>query len=142
MVVAMHHRGPDGTGLFWDEVGALGHARLAILDTSTGGHQPMVSADGLIQLVLNGEIYNYESERDLLIAKGYSFQTSSDTEVVLRLYEEYGDKYIGRLREFSAPDYDLPIEEIDYRSWYVEAGLTDIDVYPGHNGLEGRGTCT
>ncbi len=107
MVDAMHHRGPDDSGLFADDVCVLGHARLAIIDTSTAGHQPMFSTDGLIQLVFNGEIYNYKSERDLLIAKGYRFHTSSDTEVVLRLYEEYGETCFERLRGiFSLAIYD------------------------------------
>lgn len=107
MVAAMHHRGPDDAGLFVDNVCTLGHARLAIIDTSNGGHQPMSSTAGVIQIVFNGEIYNYKTERDLLIAKGHKFQTSSDTEVVLRLYEEYGESFLTRLRGiFALAIYD------------------------------------
>lgn len=107
MVVAMHHRGPDDLGMFADDACALGHARLSIIDISSGGHQPMASEDGLIQLVFNGEIYNYQTERTDLSARGRRFLTSSDTEVVLRLYEEYGDACFARLRGiFAIAIYD------------------------------------
>lgn len=107
MLGAMIHRGPNDSGLFADDTCALGQARLSIIDTSSGGHQPMASGDGLIQLAFNGEIYNYQTERAQLIAKGYRFHTSSDTEVVLRLYEEYGEACLRRLRGiFALAVYD------------------------------------
>jgi len=107
MISAMRHRGPDDSGVFSDEKCTLGQARLSIIDTSSAGHQPMASGDGLIQLVFNGEIYNYRSERAGLIAKGYRFVSSSDTEVILRLYEEYGERCFSRLRGiFALAIYD------------------------------------
>ena len=98
MVGAMRHRGPDDNGTFSDEKASLGMARLAIIDITPTGHQPMTIADGLLTIVYNGETYNYLPEREILEAKGYKFRSTSDTEVVLRMYEEYGDDFVTRLR--------------------------------------------
>jgi len=107
MAAAMHHRGPDDSGLYVDEMVALAQARLAIIDTTAGGHQPMASDDGLIQIVYNGEVYNFRSEGEQLLAKGYRFHTASDTEVVLKLYEEHGEHFLTRLRGiFALAIYD------------------------------------
>lgn len=83
------HRGPDNRGMFHRPGIGLAMQRLSIVDLS-GGHQPMSSNDGLVQIVLNGEIYNHNRLRDELRAKQISFKTRSDTEVVLRLYEAEG----------------------------------------------------
>jgi asparagine synthase (glutamine-hydrolysing) len=107
MVTAMRHRGPDDSGLYADDVAALAQARLAIIDTTAGGHQPMASSDGLIQIVYNGETYNFRAERAFLESKGYCFKSASDTEVLLKLYEEYGDSFLTRLRGiFALAIYD------------------------------------
>ena len=107
MIRAMHHRGPDDRGMFRDDNVALGMTRLAIIDTSSGGHQPMQTPDGQITLVYNGELYNFRTERELLEARGYSFKSSSDTEVVLRMYEHYGDDFLLRMRGmFALAVYD------------------------------------
>ena len=98
MVAAMHHRGPDDRGVLTRGDITLGMTRLAIIDTSSGGHQPMETPDGLISIVYNGELYNFRSERELLEAKGHRFVSSSDTEVVLRMYEHYGDDFLLRMR--------------------------------------------
>ena len=98
MVAAMHHRGPDDAGTWTSDSASLGMARLAVLDTSPAGHQPMATDDGLVQLVYNGEVYNFREERDKLAAAGVQFRSTSDTEVVLRLYERYGDDFVLRLR--------------------------------------------
>jgi asparagine synthase (glutamine-hydrolysing) len=98
MVDAMHHRGPDDAGTFFDSIAGLGMTRLAIIDTSNGGHQPMQTPDGLITLVYNGELYNFRELRELLTQQGYRFKSNSDTEVVLRMYEQYGDDFLLRLR--------------------------------------------
>ncbi len=98
MLAAMIHRGPDDHGTYIDSGVTLGHRRLAIIDTSPGGHQPMSAADGAIQIVYNGEIYNYRALRDGLRAKGWHFHTQSDTEVVLALYAQYGDDFLAQLR--------------------------------------------
>jgi asparagine synthase (glutamine-hydrolysing) len=98
MVDALHHRGPDDSGVLEENNVVLGMTRLAIIDTGNGGRQPMVSQDGQIALVYNGELYNFREERSLLEKLGYSFRSSSDTEVVLRMYEHYGDDFLLRMR--------------------------------------------
>lgn len=90
MLSALKHRGPDHSGTLHQ--GKLGfvHARLSIIDTSSGGNQPMSLPDGSVTIVLNGEIYNYRDLRDRLKKGGCHFVSSSDTEVILRLYEKVG----------------------------------------------------
>ncbi len=98
MLEAMRHRGPDDEGIYADDRVTLGHRRLSIIDTSPAGHQPMAGMDGAVQIVFNGEIYNYREERARLEAKGRRFSTRSDTEVVLALYEEQGEEFLSHLR--------------------------------------------
>lgn len=107
MVAAMRHRGPDDCGDFADGPVHLGMARLAILDVSAAGHQPMGNAEGNVWIVYNGETYNFAEERELLRARGQVFRSGSDTEVLLRLYETYGDAFLARLRGmFALAIYD------------------------------------
>jgi len=96
----MAHRGPDDAGVYVSPDGrlGLGHRRLSILDLSSLGHQPMASPDGRYWIVFNGEIYNFRDLRAELEPKGYTFQSTSDTEVLLALYAEYGAKMLHRLR--------------------------------------------
>lgn len=98
MVAAMHHRGPDDSGVYRDDGIALGMARLAVIDITAAGHQPMHNRDGSVWIVYNGETYNFQEERSLLEAKGHRFESHSDTEIVLRMYEEYGDDFLLRMR--------------------------------------------
>lgn len=105
---ALHHRGPDGKGLFVDGPALLtiAHTRLAIIDLATG-EQPMVSDDGDLVLSANGEIYDFERIRGELEAKGYRFSSKSDSEVILYLYKEYGLGCFDHLRgEFAFLLYD------------------------------------
>ncbi|MBT4485755.1 MAG: asparagine synthetase B, partial [Candidatus Latescibacteria bacterium] len=107
MVSAMSHRGPDDSGIFRDSEISLGMTRLAIIDISRKGHQPMSNPDGSVWIVYNGETYNFQEERELLLSKGHSFVSGSDTEVVLRMYEEYGDDFLIRMRGmFALAIYD------------------------------------
>jgi len=96
MAGAMVHRGPDDDGFYADERVVLGFRRLSIIDVA-GGHQPLSSEDGTIRAVFNGEIYNYLDLRRRLQKRGHVFQTRSDAEVVLHLYEDLGDKLVGEL---------------------------------------------
>lgn len=85
------HRGPDAYGEYYDTEVALGHRRLSIIDVE-GGAQPLGNEDGSLQIVFNGEIYNYRELRRGLAARGHRFRTESDTEVLVHLYEEEGER--------------------------------------------------
>lgn len=91
------HRGPDGQGAWHDDDVSLLHRRLAIIDLTEGGHQPMVSAETGNCLTYNGEIYNYVELREGLASKGFRFQTQSDSEVLLKSVDADGPKAIGSL---------------------------------------------
>lgn len=89
MCHSIHHRGPDDKGELVMGPVAMGMTRLSIIDLSTG-HQPICNEDGSIWIVFNGEIYNYHDLQELVRAKGHKLKTTSDTEVIVHLYEEYG----------------------------------------------------
>jgi len=93
----MTHRGPDDLGLFLDQGVGLAHRRLSIVDIA-GGHQPMHADDGSLHLVYNGEVYNHQALRASLECRGHRYRTRSDTETVLRLYQEYGPPAVHQLR--------------------------------------------
>src|SRR5262249_5713988 len=97
---AMTARGPDDAGLWISDDGRVGLAsrRLAILGLSKAGAQPMAAADGGVQLVMNGEIYNFRQLRAGLEAEGVRFRSGSDTEVVLALYLRHGHGFLSLLR--------------------------------------------
>ena len=86
MAAAIAHRGPDGQGVHVDGNVGLAHRRLAVIDTSPAGRQPMFSADGAVAVVYNGEIYNFRELRTRLEARGYAFRSRTDSEVVLAAY--------------------------------------------------------
>src|SRR5262245_60536036 len=90
------HRGPDDEGRFADRELLLGMRRLSIIDLA-GGHQPIGNEDESLQVVCNGEIYNFRELRQELLARGHRFRTGSDTEVIVHAYEEYGDDFVRRL---------------------------------------------
>src|SRR6185369_10876737 len=91
MTEALHHRGPDSGGYFGGDHVKLGIRRLSIIDLISGD-QPIYNEARDKCIVFNGEIYNYRELRRELIGKGYRFKTNTDTEVILRLYEEYGEQ--------------------------------------------------
>src|ERR1700722_9348735 len=93
MTDAISHRGPDGDGFHYEPGLGLGHRRLAVIDLAMG-RQPMLSADEGVCLVFNGEIYNYRELRKDLLQRGHSFQTHSDTEVLLRAWCEWGARCV------------------------------------------------
>jgi len=94
---AIRHRGPDGEGLWVEGPVGLGHRRLSIVDVATG-QQPMTNEDGACWIVYNGEIYNHAALRPGLEARGHRYQTRSDTETILHLYEEEGERCVERLQ--------------------------------------------
>ncbi len=97
MLFSIRHRGPDGSGTYYDDTLALGMCRLAIVDVKNG-QQPFYSEDGRLVLTANGEIYNYQELRRQLLALGHQFATRSDIEVILHGYEEYGPGIFEKLR--------------------------------------------
>ncbi len=92
------HRGPDGDGTAIHGNVGLGHRRLSIIDLSTAASQPMESEDGMLTLAFNGEIYNFTDKRELLRKRGYTFRSTGDTEVLLKLYQEFGEGCLEHLR--------------------------------------------
>lgn len=97
MTRSMTHRGPDGEGFYTDDIIALGHRRLSIIDIE-GGKQPIPNETGSLQLVCNGEIYNSPELRKELISRGHTFRTRTDVEVILHLYEDHGPDCVKHLR--------------------------------------------
>lgn len=98
MLARLTRRGPDSQGTFHHQGTALGHRRLSIVDLSPQGNQPMLNETGDIALVCNGELYDYHALRDDLIARGHTFVSQSDSEVILHLYEEQGIACVEKLR--------------------------------------------
>src|SRR5256714_4119516 len=92
------HRGPDDSGEWLSDDGrvALAARRLAILDLSPAGHMPMADADGAVTITYNGEIYNYIELREELKNGGHAFRTGTDTEVILKAYQEWGEECLTR----------------------------------------------
>lgn len=97
MTDRLSHRGPDDSGHYLSEAAALGHRRLSVIDIE-GGRQPLANEAGAIQLVCNGEIYNYRELRAVLEAKGHVFSSRSDSEVILHAYEDHGVECVQKLR--------------------------------------------
>lgn len=96
MTAAIAHRGPDGEGVFTDGAVGIGHRRLAIIDLSPAGHQPMQTSDGRFVLSYNGEVYNFEELRVELEALGHQFRSRTDSEVVLNAWASWGLKALDR----------------------------------------------
>jgi asparagine synthase (glutamine-hydrolysing) len=96
MTAAQRHRGPDDDGYFSEDGVGLGFCRLAILDLTPAGHQPMTNEDGTIWLIFNGEIYNFQELLPTLERAGHRFRSRSDSEVIIHAYEEWGVDCISR----------------------------------------------
>ena len=97
MVDRIAHRGPDDMGMYVDDLAALGHRRLSIIDLNHGV-QPMYNETGDLAIVFNGEIYNHLELREDLIRRGHTFANDSDTECLIHGYEEYGKDFLTMLR--------------------------------------------
>jgi asparagine synthase (glutamine-hydrolysing) len=112
MIGALRHRGPDETGIYLDDHVALGNARLSIIDLSSGT-QPIHNEDKSLWIVYNGEVFNYPELKEGLLKKGHRFYTTSDTEVVLHLYEEQGPDFLTQLNgQFSLAIWDAKKKEL------------------------------
>ena len=98
MTARMDHRGPDDEGFYTDNLVSLGMRRLSIIDLSPSGHQPISNEDGTVWIVFNGEIYNHGELREKLLKKGHVFKGTSDTEVIVHLYEDSGPHCLPLLR--------------------------------------------
>jgi asparagine synthase (glutamine-hydrolysing) len=112
MINIIRHRGPDGTGIKVFKNVGLAHARLSIIDLETG-NQPIHNETQSIWTVFNGEIFNYLELREELIKKGHRFSTKSDTEVIVHLYEEFGDEFVNHLNgQFAICLFDLNLNKM------------------------------
>ncbi|MDB5346300.1 MAG: Asparagine synthetase [Schlesneria sp.] len=114
MCSVMSHRGPDGGGFAILDQGTLGlaHVRLSVIDLATGT-QPLSSADGHVTIVFNGELYDYQQHREALERRGHRFRTTSDTEVLLNLYIEYGTESFSKLNgEFAFVIWDARLQRL------------------------------
>ena len=112
MISALHHRGPDESGIYLDDWIGLGHARLSIIDLSSGS-QPIHNEDESLWIVYNGEVFNYPELREDLLKKGHHFYTSTDTEVILHLYEEDGASCLHSLNgQFALAIWDIRKKEL------------------------------
>lgn len=113
MIGTLRHRGPDNEGVFFDNGVGLSHARLSILDLSVAGHQPMFNEKRTHAIVFNGEIYNFKELKKELSDLGCRFKSSSDTEVLLHLYEKFGEQCFERLNGmFAIGIYDFKEEKL------------------------------
>lgn len=112
MCDSLVHRGPDDEGIYIDEHAAIGSRRLSIVDLKTG-HQPLSNEKGNLWITYNGMIYNYIELRDTLRKKGHQFKTSSDTEVIIHAYEEYGDNCVSHFNgDFAFAIWDAKKKEL------------------------------
>ena len=125
MQIALQHRGSDDQGIYIspNHQAALAHTRLAILDLSPAGHQPMSTHDGRYHITFNGEIYNFQALRSQLIQQGEIFCSQTDTEVILKLYQRVGSNCIKQLRGMFA-----------FAIWDDQAAcLTEAERYKGYD---------
>lgn len=114
MNAAIVHRGPDDEGIFCDRQAMIGMRRLSIIDVA-GGHQPVHNEDATVQVVFNGEIYNFRELRAELERRGHAFYTSSDTEVIVHGYEEWGEACFERLDGM----YGIAVWDTKQRALYL-----------------------
>lgn len=126
----MRHRGPDWSGIYANDDAILAHERLAIVDLMSGA-QPLYSADGQVALAVNGEIYNHRELRAEF--PNYAFQTESDCEVILALYEEYGADFLDRLNGIFA----FVLYDARDKTWMV--GRDHIGIIPLYQGRDEHG---
>jgi len=130
MCAAMAHRGPDDDGTVHHDGVTLGMRRLSIIDLE-GGHQPMHNEDSTVWVIQNGEIYNHIELRDLLLASGHTFNTESDTEVLVHGYEQWGEEVVERLNGMFA------FAVLDRRRGAVLLARDRMGIKPLHYAIDG-----
>ena len=135
MIGALHHRGPDGTGVFLDADIGLAHARLSIIDIA-GGAQPIHNEDSSVQVVFNGEIFNYIELRAGLERRGHRFYTDTDTEVIVHLYEEHGEDFVAVLNG----QFAIALWDATRRQLVLARDRTGIRPLKGDVGTKSRAT--
>ncbi len=126
----IRHRGPDWSGVFQDDFTIMAHERLAIVDP-TSGKQPLYTKDGKVVLAVNGEIYNHQSLREEF--PDYEFQTQSDCEVILALYQKYGKNFLEKLNGIFA----FALYDAEKKVFLV--GRDHIGVCPLYHGWDKNG---
>jgi asparagine synthase (glutamine-hydrolysing) len=131
MCAALEHRGPDDEGMAQLDGVTLGMRRLSIIDLE-GGHQPMHNEDSSVWVIQNGEIYNHLELRDVLIASGHTFDTQSDTEVLVHGYEQWGEEMVERLNGMFA------FAVLDRRKGVVLLARDRMGIKPMHYAIDGR----
>ena len=112
---ALRHRGPDASGEFIDDIGAIGNTRLSIVDLEERSNQPLISEDKQTVEVANCEIYNYLEIRSELISYGISFETNGDVEVILKSFEYWGPDFVEKLNGMFA----IAILSLQEKSLYL-----------------------
>src|SRR5690606_23540002 len=113
MLTRIKHRGPDQSGVYIADKVGLGSVRLSIIDLSSGGAMPISNQDESLWIVFNGEVYNYIELKEDLLKKNHKFKTSTDTEVIVHLYEEYGPECVKMLNgQFAFAIWDKTKEEL------------------------------
>jgi len=130
-VTSLRHRGPDDRGLWFDGGVGLGHTRLSILDLSPLGHQPMTSRDGRWVMVFNGEVYNFREIHRELEVLGHTFLGTSDSEVILEAFAEWGP---GAVRRFVGMFAIALWSKPDRRLYLLRDRLGVKPLYYGWNG--------
>ena len=132
MLQSIAHRGPDDEGIYLDGCIGLANRRLSIIDLP-GGKQPISNENGSVWVVYNGEIYNHRQLRDVLLEKGHTFRTNSDTEVIVHLYEELGEHFVEQLRGMFA----IAIWDAQHQKLLLARDrLGQKPVYYAYNGRE------
>lgn len=133
MLNTIIHRGPDSQGIFADNQVSLGFRRLSIIDLSDAGTQPFYNEDKSVVLVFNGEIYNFQSIKEDLVAKGHIFTSNTDTEVLVHGYEEYGKELLKKVRGmFAFAIWDMNNKKLTIARDFF--GIKPMYYYKGQDG--------
>ena len=134
MIEALKQRGPDDNGILLKDNVGFGHTRLSVIDLSSAGHQPMLNGDKTVALIYNGEIYNFkELKQKLKKLNKYLFRSNTDSEVILYLYEEYGEECFKMLNGmFAIAIYDFKSKKLILARDRMGRNLYTLACLTGH----------